>query len=108
MKDLTYEKSLEAAKPVKEMAELARTLDVEYLTDALNAMKENHSFRDSAMILNPNPHTAIEQQELNAAKIEGLELMLKLAKNQEKILSLTVKLEGAKRNSQELAKMFGL
>ena len=108
MSELSHEQTVEAAKPIKEIAELARKLDVEYLTKCVEEMKKNHSFRDAAMVLNPNPHIAIESQDLDAAKIKGLELMIGLAKNQKDILDATIKLHMAKENSNQLAKMFGL
>lgn len=105
--ELSYEESVEAAKPIRKMAETARELNVEYLTQAVADMKKNHSLRDAAMILNPNPHTAIEQSNLEAAKIKGLELMLELAKNQNEIFDLTIKLNVAKSRSDDLSKFFG-
>ena len=108
MKELTKEQSIESAKPIKEMAELARKLDVEYLTECVKQMKEQHSFRESAMVLNPNPFTAMEHGDLEAAKIKGLELMIALAENQNIIFEKTVALQRAKMQSNDLSKMFGL
>lgn len=105
--ELTYEQSVEAAKPIKQMAELARTLNVEYLERAVLDMKKNHSMREAAMVMNPNPHTAIEVSDLEAEKLKGLELMLELARNQDRIFDLTVKLEKAKMNSRKLSDFFG-
>lgn len=104
---LSHAESVVAAEPIKQIAELARTLDIEYLTAALKEMKDNHALRDSAMILNPSPHTALQQQYLNSAKIKGLELMLELAKNQNDIFNCTLQLESAKRQSSYLSSIFG-
>lgn len=106
--ELNYSKSLEVAEPIKKIIEIVRTLDVEYLTKAVEGMKENHSMRDSAMILNPSPFTANEQQELNAAKIKGIELLIALAENQNDILDREIKLAKAKSQAGHLAQMFGL
>lgn len=105
--ELSFEQSQEAAIPVKQIAELARTLNVEYLTQCLSDMKKNHSLRESAMILSPNPHTVMETSDLELAKLKCLELMLDLAKNQEIIFELTVKLERVKMNSRKLSDIFG-
>lgn len=104
---LTEEKSNEMAKTVKEIAELARTLDIEYLTECLTKMKDAHSFRESAMILSPNPHTIIESQKLNLEKIEAIKLILELAKNQNAIYNATFNLIKAERNSNRAASIFG-
>lgn len=106
--NLTYEESVEAARPIKAIAELSRTLNVEYLRECVSQMKDGHSFRESAMILNSSPFTAIEQGDLEAAKIKGLELMIELAENQNEILKKTIQLSKAKNNSAELSRMFGL
>ena len=108
MSKLSYEETVEAAKPIKEMAELARTLNVDYLTECLEQMKSQHSFRDSAMILSPSPFTVMEQQDLDKAKIKGLDLMLQLAKNQNEIFEATVRLARAKGSADKLAGIFGM
>ena len=59
-------------------------------------------------VMNPSPFTHNEQQDLNEAKLEQIELMIKLAKNVTKIKELTIKLHEAKANSSEMGKMFGL
>lgn len=107
MAELSYEKSLEAAAPLKQMMDIAATLDVEYLTQALEEMRKRHSFLDSAIVLNPSPMTAIEQQDLSAAKIDQLDLMLKLASNHKRIVDLSIKLGHAKVRSNQLRSMFG-
>ena len=108
MEELSYEQSIEAAKPIKEMAELARTLNIEYLTKCVEKMKEQHSFRESAMILSPSPFTVMEQNDLDRAKLKGLELMLELAKNQEQILELTINLQKAKGHVNQMNRIFGM
>lgn len=107
MQKFTNQKSVEAARPIKIMNDAAMELDVEYLTEALKEMRENHSMRDSMAVLNPSPFTHNEQQDLNEAKLEQLELMLKLAKNVSLIKELTIKLHKAKTNANDLNKMFG-
>lgn len=104
--ELSNEKSVQAAIPIKKMQETAIELDIEYLTGALEEMRKNHSFRESAAILNPNPQIHHEQQELNAAKLEQLDLMLRLAKNVNVIKELSLNLIIAKGQSNELKKMF--
>lgn len=107
MEKFTHKQSVEAAQPVKKINDAVAELNIEYLSDALKDMKENHSMRDSAAILNPSPFTHNEQQDLNAAKLEQLELMIKLAKNSNKIKELTVKLNMAKQSASDLSRIFG-
>lgn len=107
MKDKSYEESVEAAKPVGEIMRAAERLDVEYLTEALKDMRESHEMRDSMAVLNPNPHTHHEIQELNNAKLEQLELMIKLAKNVQNIKTKTIELQKAKSSENELRNLFG-
>jgi hypothetical protein len=102
-----FEKSTQQAAIIKPIMNLVSQLDVEYLTMAHKKMKEAHSFRDSVMILNPNPLTHMEKQELAAAETKQLELMLKLAKNYQVIKDKTIELHEANNNVQKLNKMFG-
>lgn len=103
----TYENSVKAAEPIKKIMEAAQELDIEYLEMALKEMKESHDTRDAMMILNPNPMVHMESQELNAAKLEQLELMIKLGKNVQVIKEKTIGLEIAKNRSNEMSKLFG-
>ncbi len=107
MKNFSHEQSVKAAIPIKKMMDAAMELDSDYLTAALKEMRERHNFRESAAVLNPNPFLHNEQQDLNEAKLEQLELMLKLAENIDVIRNLSIKLEGAKGHANEMQKMFG-
>src|ERR1035437_785454 len=98
MKELSEENSAEQAPIIGQINSLSRELDVEYLTMALADMRDKHSFRESAAVLSPSPFTHNEQQDLNAAKLEQLSLMLQLAKNSNKIIECTVNLAKAKQN----------
>ena len=106
--EMNYETTVEKAKPIKEMAEISRTLDVEYLEECLKQMKDAHSYRESASILDPRPQTVFERQDLERAKIKGLELMIALSKNQTEIFDATIKLGKAEANSHKLERFFGL
>lgn len=103
---LTKEKSEEQAIVLKKITELTRELDIVYLEEALKAMKKNHSFRESAAVLNPNPFIHHEQQELNEIKIDQLECFLRIAKNIEKIMKAGIELGFAKQSSNQLAELF--
>lgn len=81
-------------------------VDVDYLEQCLEEMKENHSTRDAMAIMNPSPFTHHEQQELNQAKLEQLELMIKLSKNCRNIMELQIKLQQAKKSVNELSQFF--
>jgi len=106
--ELSHQESVDAAKPVGAINKLAFTLNVEYLTEALKQMKAQHSFRESAAVLNPNPFTLHEKHDLEAAKLEQLELMLKLANNAKNIAILTGKLNIATMREAELKEVFGI
>lgn len=110
-KDLTgftLERSVHAAIPLRVMSEQCLLLDVEYLTDALKALKEQHNFRDSAAILSPSPLTHNDRQELDAAKIKQLELFLELAGQLKEIIRLQNNLSKVTENEAMLKSMFGL
>lgn len=106
-KELSHEASLEQAAIIRMVMTNVKMLDVEYLTLALSDMRKNHSMRKSAMVLNPSPLTAIEQSELEEAKLKQLELMLALAVNLLNIAEKQVKLQAAKSSSNDLARFFG-
>lgn len=108
MEILTLDKSVEASIPLREMSLLSLQLDAEYLKEALKQMKEAHSFRDAAAILNPNPFTHNQQQDLNAAKMKQLDLFLQLAENTKNIMKCTQALATANQNSSQLNQFFGL
>jgi len=108
MAELSFEKSLEEAKTIRQISFLSLQLDIEYLTEALKQMKEQHSFRDSAMILNPHPHVHNEMQDLTAAKIRQLELFIEIAKYSHTIQECETKLIKAKESDSELSKIFGV
>ncbi len=103
---LTIKDSADKSAPLQAMNQLAKQLDVEYLSEALKQMREVHSWRDSAAVLNPSPFTHNEQQDLNAAKQEQLSLFIQLAKNLQLIKELTNKLDAAKENVNGLKQLF--
>ena len=106
MAKLSKENSEKAAKPVRKMMEIAWELDITYLSLALEDMRKNHNFKDAAAILNPNIFSHFEMQELEAAKLEQLELMIKLAQNARRILELELKHKQAKDHAKEMGLMF--
>ena len=108
MKEKNYENSVEASIPIKKIMDAAQELDIEYLESALKDMWDNHHRRDSMAVLNPNPFTHNEKQELNAAKLRQLELMIELGKNVQSIKEKTLNLYQAEQNSSDLGKLFGL
>ncbi len=106
MKSKSYENTVEAAIPVKIIMDAVQRLDVEYLQAALKDMRANHSMRESAAVLNPNPFTHNEQQDLNEAKLTQLDLMLQLAENTQRIKEATLKLNGAKQSVNQMNQLF--
>lgn len=108
MIEITLEKSIEQAEIIKRVQEAMKEFDVEYLEAAYEKMKENHSHRESAMILDPNPHTALQRSDLEAIKLKQMRYYLDAAKNLNNIIKAEVDLALAKRQSETIGKMFGL
>ena len=106
--ELSYEQSQEQAVHLKTIQAALMKMDVTYLEEAFKQMEEQHSMRASAMILDPNPFTALERNDLEAAKLKQLELYLEAAKNLQEIANAELKVMQAKAHSQDLGKMFGL
>jgi hypothetical protein len=108
MSNLSFEKSTEAAKPVKEINELALELDTEYLWTAYEEMQDKHLRSESAAVLDPHPFTHNERQEVNAAKLHQLKLIIQLGENAKVILEKTIALQKAEKQTGELEKIFGI
>src|SRR4051812_48555 len=102
------QKAEEQAVPIRFIMEIVEQLDTDYLSDALKRMKSNHSFRDAAAVLSPSPFTHTESQDLDAAKLRQLELMLLLAENANKIKALNLKLQAERSNIDKLNNIFGI
>ena len=105
--EFTIEKSREEAEKLKMLQFQALMIDDEYLKAALKDMRENHSMRDSIAILNPNPLSHNQQQDLNEAKLNQLELIIKLKDNIIQINNLSDKLNRAKKHENEMKNIFG-
>lgn len=104
--EITKEKSEEQAIILRRITQDALALDIDYLEEALKKMQDAHSFRESAAVLNPNPHTHNEKQRLNALKLEQLENFLSIARNVQKIIDAEINLGTAKKNVNVLEKLF--
>lgn len=105
---LDFERSQEAAVPIKIITDAARTLNIEYLEECLKGMKGNVSRHESGSILDPNPFTVYERIDLEKLGCRQLELILALGKNLRAIEEANRKVAEARANSHDLAKMFGL
>ena len=105
--EYTIEKSKEEAEKLKMLQFHALMIDDEYLKAALKDMRKNHSMRDSMAILNPNPFSHHDQQELNEAKLNQLELIIKLKENITTINKLSDNLNRAKKHENEMKNFFG-
>lgn len=104
---LSKEKSEHEAEILKSIQEKVAMLDSEYLESALKEMRETHSMRDAMAVLNPNPFTHNEQQDLNEAKLDLFELILKMKEGMVKVSICHVKLMRAKGQEKEMGNMFG-
>lgn len=107
-KKISIERSLEAAKPVREISDKALELDVNYLETALISFRESFNRKMSMAVLDPQPTTFEARMDLEGAKIRQLELMIELGKNAQNIYGLTLKLSSAVSRSEELCKVFGI
>jgi len=105
--EYTVEKSKEEAAKLKLIQETIMSLDEEYLSSALKDMRDNHSMRDDIAVLNPNPTTHFEQQELDESKLKQIELILKLRENVSNIINCKRKLITAKQHENEMRNIFG-
>jgi len=103
----TVEKSKEEAAKLKSIQEILMTVDEEYLSSALKDMREHSDMLDNIAIMNPNPTTHFEKQELNEAKYEQIGLILKLKKNMLTIARCQGKLMRAKEHENEMKNLFG-
>lgn len=100
--------SEKAAEPIRIIMGAIIRVDIEYLSEALKDMEDNHSMRDSMAVLNPNPFTHSEKQELNSAKLNQLRLIIELAKNVEIIRKCESNLIAANGHQNDMKKIFGM
>lgn len=105
--DYTIEKSQEEAKKLQNVQREVLSIDSEYLESALKDMRANHEMRESMAVLNPNPLTHNEQQDLNNAKLELLEIIIKMKKAMLNVADCHGKLMRAKGHEGEMSKLFG-
>lgn len=104
--EITLEKSQEQADIITQMQGLALMLDLEYLEQAYKEMKDAHSWRDSAMILSPNPRLTMDKQDLESVKLEQLKCYLELAKNTKALLEAEMDFARKRFNSNKLEDLF--
>jgi|ERR1035437_7709929 hypothetical protein len=107
METPSEEKSKREAAILKSIQEKVVMLDSEYLEFALKEMREAHSDRESMAVLNPNPFTHNEQQDLNEAKLELFALILKMKGAIQNVEDCHVKLMKAKGHEKEMGSIFG-
>lgn len=106
MEKFSQERSEHAAAILRQMSELALALDVEYLTAAVAEMRDNHSFKEAAAALCPDPLTFMESQAVNAAKLDQLENFIKIAEIARKIEVLKIRQQEARVAANELKAFF--
>lgn len=103
----TKEKSEEQANILKSIQTLILILDVDYLREALKEMKDQTSFRESALILSPQPMRTMRDNDLRRLKDRQLELYIQLADNLKAIITEQGKIV-TDPNIEQLNKLFGL
>lgn len=106
--DITLEKSEEQAAILRQMQAYSLMLDSEYLEQCYNEMKSAHSWRDSAMILSPNPVATMDKQELEAIKLKQLKCYLDLANNTKALIESEKAFAEKKAGHRKLEELFGL
>lgn len=106
MLKLSEEESKKASVPVGIINRLSAQLNLPYLKKCLKEMKEQHSWRDRAMVLNPNPMSHMEKQDLESAKIKQLELIINLGENAQEILNCEKEYINSKKNAKFFSNFF--
>lgn len=105
--ELSKEKSEEQALIIKQLQDNVLLLDIDYLTECLTKMEKNLSFKESALILDPNPGTVFERHSLESTKLRQLALYLELAKNSQEILKGEGSVLKAKVHENTMRNIFG-
>lgn len=108
MSELSKESVLELSSQLKIIVEAVEKIEVSTLEEAYEKMRSQHSFRESAMVLSPNPFTAIDVSNLEASKLKTMKLILELRKNRDEVKQLTMLLAVAKSNESKLGEIFGM
>jgi hypothetical protein len=103
----TYENSLKASWPIKEIMQASQKLDIEYLKGALKDMEESLSWKISASVMDPDPMTMNQRHDLEACKNEQLRIIISLGENVKKMKQLTIDLHGAEAQKDQFKKLFG-
>lgn len=105
-RELTTEQSEQQGEILKRLQAVLLELDAEYLEGALDQMETNHSFKQSAMILDPNPFSVIERGELEALKLKQLRYYLDARKTIDEIHVAEIKVLTAKQSENKLRNLF--
>lgn len=102
-----FQRSQQQAEVLKSIQTMVMILDVEHLREALKEMRSQNSFRDSALILSPNPIFQMAMNELNELKTKQLSLYVQLADNLRAIANEESKVRQAREQSNDLSRLFG-
>jgi hypothetical protein len=106
--ELTKEQSAVQAMYLIQVQTWLQQLDYDYLSECAKKMREENSFRESAVILSPNPVGQMSRNDLNRLKTRQLELILEAAQNLDKIKEAEETVNERSDQEQMLAKLFGL
>ncbi len=78
---LTKEKSEQLAVTINIIKTYLLTLDVDYLKEWITKFKEDISFKESAVILAPNPAMQMEKNDYNRTVLVFAQLLVNLAEH---------------------------
>jgi hypothetical protein len=104
--EVSLEKSTEEAYRIDLINRLLPGLDLIYLRAAYKTLRESHSRNDSMSILNPRPFLHNPMQELEAAKLKQLDLLIQLAENSQAIMKAESNVKDQTQVESELSKFF--
>ena len=102
------------AKRIQEQADIMlqiqmaiAQLDKEYLSKVYTEMADRQRTRESAGILDPDPHTHLERMDFNRTKLQQFKFMLDLRENMDKIAESKNKVKEAEIHAGNLRAIFG-
>lgn len=104
--EITIEESQRQAEILKVIQSHFLLLDAGYLQEAHHQMSATLSQRQSAFILNPRPMIAMEQSDLEAAKLKQLKIYIEASKNLQQIINAEQVLAKARMNENIMWDMF--
>lgn len=98
--EYSVEKSQEESEKIRLVQMAVSGLDSEYLKAALDEMQNHLADKAILAVLNPNPMTHNQKQDLDSCKLKVLELILNLKDAMADVASAQEKLKEAEKNEK--------